>query len=103
MQNVHNIFINTIIILLLPCAQDGCSSLHAAVRSGHVDTLRLLLCYRTQGDPPSVTSDPPAVTSDPPLALPEALLNRDNSDGWTAAHMAAALGLKVRSSRQNIG
>ncbi|KAI4794309.1 hypothetical protein KUCAC02_032141 [Chaenocephalus aceratus] len=76
------------------CTADGCSSLHAAVRSGHVDTLRLLLCYRTQGDPPSVTSDPPAVTSDPPLALPEALLNRDNSDGWTAAHMAAALGLK---------
>ncbi|KAI4793635.1 hypothetical protein KUCAC02_032586, partial [Chaenocephalus aceratus] len=53
------------------CTADGCSSLHAAVRSGHVDTLRLLLCYRTQ-----------------------ALLNRDNSDGWTAAHMAAALGLK---------
>ncbi|KAK5927474.1 hypothetical protein CgunFtcFv8_012628 [Champsocephalus gunnari] len=53
------------------CTADGCSSLHAAVRSGHVDTLRLLLCYRAQ-----------------------ALLNRDNSDGWTAAHMAAALGLK---------
>ncbi|KAK1887379.1 Cortactin-binding protein 2, partial [Dissostichus eleginoides] len=69
------------------CTADGCSSLHAAVRSGNVDTLRLLLCYRTQGDPPTVTSDPP-------LALPEALLNRDNSDGWTAAHMAAALGLK---------
>ncbi|KAF3855246.1 hypothetical protein F7725_023301 [Dissostichus mawsoni] len=40
---------------------DGCSSLHAAVRSGHVDTLRLLLCYRTQGDPPTVTSDPPSL------------------------------------------
>ncbi|KAK5866871.1 hypothetical protein PBY51_011410 [Eleginops maclovinus] len=70
------------------CTTDGCTALHAAVRSGHVETLRLLLCHPTQGDP-AVTSAPP--TS---LALPEALLNRDNSDGWTAAHMAAALGLK---------
>lgn len=65
------------------CLQDGCTSLHAAVRSGHADTLRLLLCHRAQGD--SVTPDPPA-----------GLLNQANSDGWTAAHAAAALGLKVR-------
>ncbi|KAK9516224.1 hypothetical protein VZT92_024167 [Zoarces viviparus] len=63
---------------------DGCTALHAAVRSGHVDTLRLLLRH------PAVTPDPlPAA-----LALPAALLNQANSDGWTAAHMAAALGLK---------
>ncbi|KAM7415179.1 hypothetical protein PAMA_019818 [Pampus argenteus] len=67
---------------------DGCTALHAAVRSGHVDTLRLLLCHPTQGDP-TVTFDPPST-----LALPAALLNQANSDGWTAAHMAAALGLK---------
>ncbi|XP_070687503.1 cortactin-binding protein 2 [Pempheris klunzingeri] len=67
---------------------DGCTALHAAVRSGHVDTLRVLLCHPTQGDP-TVTSDPPAT-----LALPAALLNQANNDGWTAAHMAAALGLK---------
>ncbi|KAM9377085.1 cortactin-binding protein 2 [Pholidichthys leucotaenia] len=67
---------------------DGCTALHAAVRSGHVDTLCLLLCHPTQGDP-TVTSDPPA-----PLALPAALLNQANSDGWTPAHVAAALGLK---------
>uniref|UniRef100_A0A8D3B953 Cortactin-binding protein 2 n=1 Tax=Scophthalmus maximus TaxID=52904 RepID=A0A8D3B953_SCOMX len=38
----------------------------------------------------------PTLTSDPSgsLALPAALLNQANSDGWTAAHMAAALGLK---------
>lgn len=70
--------------------QDGCTALHAAVRSGQVDTLRVLLCHPTQGDP-TVTPDPPAT-----LALPAALLNQANSDGWTAAHMAAALGLKVR-------
>lgn len=69
--------------------QDGCTALHATVRSGHVDTLRLLLCHPTQGDP-TVTPDPPTT-----LALPAALLNQANSDGWTAAHMAAALGLKV--------
>ncbi|XP_076589214.1 cortactin-binding protein 2 [Chaetodon auriga] len=68
---------------------DGCTALHAAVRSGHVDTLRLLLLrHPTQGDP-TVTPDPPAT-----LALPAALLNQANNDGWTAAHMAAALGLK---------
>ncbi|XP_010737461.3 cortactin-binding protein 2 [Larimichthys crocea] len=67
---------------------DGCMPLHAAVRSGHVDMLRLLLCHPTRGDP-TVTPDPPAT-----LALPAALLNQANNDGWTAAHMAAALGLK---------
>uniref|UniRef100_A0A3Q3NDH9 Cortactin-binding protein 2 n=1 Tax=Mastacembelus armatus TaxID=205130 RepID=A0A3Q3NDH9_9TELE len=67
---------------------DGCTALHATVRSGHVHILRLLLCYRSQGDP-NVTPDTPGT-----LALPAALLNQANSDGWTAAHMAAALGLK---------
>ncbi|XP_055365853.1 cortactin-binding protein 2 isoform X2 [Betta splendens] len=63
-------------------ATDGCTPLHAAVRSGHVDTLRLLLGPRTGADP--------CVTPE----LPAALLNQANGDGWTAAHMAAALGLK---------
>lgn len=70
-------------------SQDGCTALHAAVRSGHVDTLRFLLCHLTKSDP-DVSPDPRAA-----LALPAALLNRANSDGWTAAHTAAALGLKV--------
>ncbi|KAM6937001.1 cortactin-binding protein 2 [Xenentodon cancila] len=64
---------------------DGCTVLHAAVRSGHVDTLRLLLCRPAEDDAP----DPP-----PTLPLPATLLNQANSDGWTAAHTAAALGLK---------
>ncbi|XP_034542292.1 cortactin-binding protein 2 [Notolabrus celidotus] len=67
---------------------DGCTALHAAVRSGHVDTLRLLLCHRTQGEP-TVSPEPRST-----LGLPAALLNQANNDGWTAAHMAAALGLK---------
>ncbi|XP_037836550.1 cortactin-binding protein 2 isoform X3 [Kryptolebias marmoratus] len=64
---------------------DGCTVLHAAVSSGHVDTLRLLLCYPTRGGAP----DSPTA-----LALSAVLLNQANSDGWTPAHMAAALGLK---------
>lgn len=83
------LFSVTLCSLTFICLQDGCTALHAAVRSGHVDTLRLLLCHPTQGDL-TVTFDPPST-----LALPAALLNQANSDGWTAAHMAAALGLKV--------
>uniref|UniRef100_A0A8C5EYF4 Cortactin-binding protein 2 n=1 Tax=Gouania willdenowi TaxID=441366 RepID=A0A8C5EYF4_GOUWI len=63
---------------------DGCTALHAAVRSGHVDTLRLVLN-------PSVALAPACPAA---LGLPAALLNHTNSDGWTTAHMAAALGLK---------
>ncbi|KAG7276748.1 hypothetical protein CRUP_030365 [Coryphaenoides rupestris] len=68
---------------------DSCTVLHAAVRSGHVDTLRLLLCHPLPGEAPAVTFDPCI------LALPADLLNQANTDGWTAAHMAAASGLKV--------
>ncbi|XP_061679095.1 cortactin-binding protein 2 isoform X2 [Syngnathoides biaculeatus] len=69
-------------------AMDGCTCLHAAVRSGHVDTLRLLLCHPGPRDS-AVTLQP-----DGEPALPADLLNHANADGWTAAHMAAALGLK---------
>ncbi|XP_078804398.1 cortactin-binding protein 2 isoform X4 [Oryzias latipes] len=64
---------------------DGCTPLHAAVRSGHVEVLRLLLCHRDPSDPSA---------SPHFLALPASLLNQANRDGWTAAHMAAVLGLK---------
>ncbi|KAM7002368.1 LOW QUALITY PROTEIN: cortactin-binding protein 2 [Tautogolabrus adspersus] len=67
---------------------DGCTALHAAVRSAQVESLRLLLCHPTQSDT-TVSLDPHNT-----LALPAALLNQANNDGWTAAHMAAALGLK---------
>ncbi|KAJ3596761.1 hypothetical protein NHX12_003162 [Muraenolepis orangiensis] len=66
---------------------DGCTVLHSAVCSGHVDTLRLLLCHPLPGEA-SVTFDPCV------LALSADLLNQANADGWTAAHMAAASGLK---------
>nr|XP_054591041.1 cortactin-binding protein 2 [Nothobranchius furzeri] len=64
---------------------DGCTALHAAVRSGHVDTLHLLLCHPAQGDPSETI---------PTQVLPATLLNQANGDGWTPAHMAAALDLK---------
>uniref|UniRef100_A0A1A8D5H2 Cortactin-binding protein 2 n=4 Tax=Nothobranchius kadleci TaxID=1051664 RepID=A0A1A8D5H2_NOTKA len=64
---------------------DGCTALHAAVRSGHVDTLHLLLCHPAQGDPSQTI---------PTQVLPATLLNQANGDGWTPAHMAAALDLK---------
>lgn len=84
---------NSTVLCVSAATQDGCTSLHAAVRSGQVDTLRVLLRHPPQGDP-TVTPDPSA-----PLTLPAALLNRANDDGWTAAHMAAALGLKVRAAK----
>uniref|UniRef100_A0A1A8HKL0 Cortactin-binding protein 2 n=1 Tax=Nothobranchius korthausae TaxID=1143690 RepID=A0A1A8HKL0_9TELE len=64
---------------------DGCTALHAAVRSGHVDMLHLLLCHPAQGDPSETILT---------QVLPAALLNQANGDGWTPAHMAAALDLK---------
>lgn len=75
--------------------QDGCTALHAAVRSGHVDTLRLLLCHPMPSDA-TVTLDPGT------LALPPALLNLANADGWTAAHTAAARGLKVTKGSSSV-
>lgn len=74
---------------LCSALQDGCTCLHAAVRSGQVETLCVLLRLHPPQGEPTVTPDL--------QALPAALLNQANHDGWTAAHMAAALGLKVRA------
>ncbi|XP_055011801.1 cortactin-binding protein 2 [Boleophthalmus pectinirostris] len=82
---------------------DGCSALHAAVRSGNLELLRLLL-YHTND--PRVTPDlqsVPRVNLDPTasptvesmtLNISAELLNQTNTEGWTAAHLAAAHGFK---------
>ncbi|KAJ8002742.1 hypothetical protein DPEC_G00162100 [Dallia pectoralis] len=90
---------------------DSCTALHAAVSLGHVETLRLLLFHpppdHTQPDlyhnhslGPAIALVQPQVRSNyspgPATApvLSSTLLNWANSEGWTAAHIAAARGFK---------
>ncbi|KAL4659480.1 cortactin-binding protein 2-like [Arapaima gigas] len=54
---------------------DSWTALHAAVSSGHVGVLELLMRH-------------------PSADLPGTLLNHANRDGWTAAHIAASKGFK---------
>lgn len=68
---------------------DGCSPLHAAVLSGNLGLLRLLLYHAS---PPVAAVTPPVATVK--LTIPPELLNQTNTDGWTAAHIAAAHGHK---------
>ncbi|KAJ0029074.1 hypothetical protein NQD34_004071, partial [Periophthalmus magnuspinnatus] len=85
---------------------DGCSPLHATVRSGNLELLRLLL-YHTNDS--LVTPDPSDLQSysrvnfghmaSSPVAavtlnISSELLNQTNTEGWTAAHIAAAQGFK---------
>ncbi|CAB1313481.1 unnamed protein product [Coregonus sp. 'balchen'] len=76
---------------------DSCTALHAAVSSGHVDTLRLLLCHpppdHTHHDPNPDHNHSPGPAMVPILS--STLLNQANCEGWTAAHIAAARGFKV--------
>ncbi|XP_019895835.2 cortactin-binding protein 2 isoform X2 [Esox lucius] len=73
---------------------DSCTALHAAVSLGHVETLRLLLFHpppdHTQPDLYCNHSPGPATAP----VLSSTLLNWANSEGWTAAHIAAARGFK---------
>ncbi|KPP66245.1 cortactin-binding protein 2-like, partial [Scleropages formosus] len=55
--------------------QDSWTALHAAVSSGHLGVLELLMQH-------------------PSADLPGTLLNHANRDGWTAAHIAASKGFK---------
>ncbi|KAG7454345.1 hypothetical protein MATL_G00258680 [Megalops atlanticus] len=80
---------------------DGWTTLHAAASSGQVASLELLLYHPfPSAGLPEGHADPdfhPAETAGPPnkrLALPAALLNHTNRDGWTAAHIAASKGFK---------
>uniref|UniRef100_A0AAY4EUD8 Cortactin-binding protein 2 n=1 Tax=Denticeps clupeoides TaxID=299321 RepID=A0AAY4EUD8_9TELE len=74
-------------------ASDGCTALHAAVSSGHLGAVQVLLCHpgveQPHGDP-----HPQSSPHLPPLHPHASFLNQINRDGWTAAHIAAARGLK---------
>ncbi|XP_028841048.1 cortactin-binding protein 2 isoform X2 [Denticeps clupeoides] len=76
-----------------PLFLDGCTALHAAVSSGHLGAVQVLLCHpgveQPHGDP-----HPQSSPHLPPLHPHASFLNQINRDGWTAAHIAAARGLK---------
>lgn len=87
--------------------QDGWTPIHAAVDSGNVDSLKLLMYYgepengnfMNDAEPDSDYFDlecnqdnysskaKPVVSAD--------LINHADKDGWTAAHIAASKGFKV--------
>lgn len=92
--------------------QDGWSPIHAAVDSGNVDSLKLLMYY---GEPNNGNSLPdiepnsdyfdlekredgcgsrgkPVISAD--------LINHADKEGWTAAHIAASKGFKVSLCEQ---
>lgn len=92
--------------------QDGWSPIHAAVDSGNVDSLKLLMYY---GEPNNGNSLPdmepnsnyfdlesredgcnsrrkPVISAD--------LINHADKEGWTAAHIAASKGFKVSPCEQ---
>lgn len=81
--------------------QDGWTPVHAAVDTGNVDSLKLLMYHRApargntlheEGTESSV-SDLDEGTPDP--VVPADLINHADREGWTAAHIAASKGFKV--------
>ncbi len=80
------------------CSQDNCTALHAAVSSGHVGPLKLLL-YHSSPEPdlglPTSPSDPNQELQHHGRTKASQILNHSNQDGWTAAHIAASRGYKV--------
>lgn len=82
--------------LSFSCTQDSCSALHAAVSSGHVDALKLLLYHpspeaETGGSVENIDTQ----QTHPKPVMTHHTLNLANQDGWTAAHIAASRGYKV--------
>ncbi|MBN3295283.1 CTTB2 protein, partial [Amia calva] len=87
--------------------RDGWTALHAAVDSGHASCLVLLMYYDASED--GVSASELERTFDPSdfsymeiirtwgkrPTLPGNLINHANTDGWTAAHIAASKGFKV--------
>uniref|UniRef100_A0A671NS46 Cortactin-binding protein 2 n=1 Tax=Sinocyclocheilus anshuiensis TaxID=1608454 RepID=A0A671NS46_9TELE len=76
---------------------DNCTALHAAVSSGHVGPLKLLLHHPSPEpdlDLPACPSDPNQELQHPGITKASQILNHSNQDGWTAAHIAASRGYK---------
>ncbi|XP_041110601.1 cortactin-binding protein 2-like isoform X2 [Polyodon spathula] len=85
---------------------DGWTPVHAAVHAGHVNCLKLLMYYEVSGDRRFANeSESGSDSSDSSYLetirsqgeesmLLTSLINHDDKEGWTAAHIAASKGFK---------
>ncbi|XP_041113751.1 cortactin-binding protein 2 isoform X1 [Polyodon spathula] len=85
---------------------DGWTPVHAAVHAGHVNCLKLLMYYEVSGDRGFANeSESGSDSSDSNYLetirsqgeesmLHASLINHDDKEGWTAAHIAASKGFK---------
>ncbi|MXQ85310.1 hypothetical protein E5288_WYG014458 [Bos mutus] len=85
--------------------RDGWTPIHAAVDTGNVDSLKLLMYHRAPAHGNKLQEEPGLAildldqeeehhegTSKP--VVPADLINHADSEGWTAAHIAASKGFK---------
>ncbi|KAB0375912.1 hypothetical protein FD755_012555 [Muntiacus reevesi] len=85
--------------------RDGWTPIHAAVDTGNVDSLKLLMYHRAPAHGNKLREEPGLAifdldqeeerhegTSKP--VVPADLINHADSEGWTAAHIAASKGFK---------
>lgn len=97
---------------LLLFFQDGWSPIHAAVDSGNVDSLKLLMYYGETNNGNSLTDTEPNLgyfdlekrednySSRVKPVISADLINHADKEGWTAAHIAASKGFKVSLCEQ---
>lgn len=87
--------------------QDGWTPIHAAVDTGNVDSLKLLMYHRVPSRGNSLSAEEPksglftlnggdSPTGASKPVVPADLINHADKEGWTAAHIAASKGFKVR-------